>query len=238
MSLERIVADLVERIERRFYGKYRGFVVDNADPKKLGRLKLKVPSLLGEDVVTGWALPCVPYGGAAAPGHGFLFIPEVNAGVWLEFEEGDLEFPIWTGTFWSEPAGNSELPRPNDAQGNEQSEPQDPPTCKIIKTKAGHTIQFEDADGHENVIIKEKHGHVICLDEHGITVTDGVTSGNSIKLTDNGINIKSAHGIYIEAQSSDVSIKGQNVTVEGTSNVTVQATSTLKALGNPIHLNP
>ena len=50
-------------IERRFYGKYRGIVVDNQDPSKLGRLKLRVPSVLGKDVVTGWATPCVPYGG-------------------------------------------------------------------------------------------------------------------------------------------------------------------------------
>ena len=110
MELERIVADLIEKIERRFYGKYRGFVVDNQDPAKLGRLKVKVPSVLGNDVATGWAMPCAPYGGAAD--QGFLFIPEVGAGVWTEFEEGDLEFPIWTGTFWSQPDSGSELPKP------------------------------------------------------------------------------------------------------------------------------
>ena len=63
MELEKVVANLAHKVERRFYGKHRGFVVDNADPEQLGRLKLKVPSVLGADVVTGWALPCVPYGG-------------------------------------------------------------------------------------------------------------------------------------------------------------------------------
>ena len=145
MSLEKIVANLVQKVERRFYGKYRGFVVDNADPEQLGRLKLRVPSVLGDDVVTGWAMPCVPYGGDV--NQGFLFIPEVDGGVWVEFEEGDLEFPIWVGTFWSKPGGESELPKPNDADGTEQGSVQDPPTRKIIKTQKGHTIQFEDKDG-------------------------------------------------------------------------------------------
>ena len=101
MTLERVVADLVRKIENRFYGKYRALVVDNEDPESLGRLKLQVPSVLGDEVVTGWATPCVPYGGAA--NQGWLTIPDVGAGVWIEFEEGDLEFPIWVGTYWSAP---------------------------------------------------------------------------------------------------------------------------------------
>ena len=153
MSLEKIVANLVEKVERRFYGKYRGFVVENADPENLGRLKLRVPSVLGDEVVTGWAMPCVPYGGDA--NQGMLFIPEVDAGVWVEFEEGDLEFPIWVGTFWSKPGGESELPLPNKPDGSEESAVQDPPMRKIIKTLKGHTIQFEDKDGEEMITIVE-----------------------------------------------------------------------------------
>ena len=133
MNLEKVVANLVHKVERRFYGKYRGFVINNDDPKQLGRLRLQVPSVLGPNVVTGWALPCVPYGGDG--NQGFLCIPEPGAGVWVEFEEGDLEFPIWVGTFWSEPGGNSELPKPNNADGSEQESVQSSPTRKIIKTQ-------------------------------------------------------------------------------------------------------
>ncbi len=205
MNLERIVADLVERVERRYYGKYRGTVVDNQDPAKLGRLKLKVPSVLGSDVVTGWATPCAPYGGAS--GQGFLFIPEVGAGVWTEFEEGDLEFPIWVGTFWSQPGGGSEMPRPNQGgNGAEENGVQDPPTRKIIKTVKGHTIQFEDKDGEEQVILSEAtNGHLITLDKDGIRISDGA-NGNSILLDKNGVLVEDKNQNRIEMTASAINI--------------------------------
>ena len=223
MELERIVADLIEKVERRFYGKYRGFVVDKQDPAKLGRLKVKVPSVLGNDVVTGWAMPCVPYGGAAD--QGFLFIPEVGAGVWIEFEEGDLEFPIWTGTFWSQPDTGSELPKPNKAaDGTEESAVQDPPTSKIVKTFKGHTLQFEDADGAEMVLIREgSQGHFITMDQNGITLIDA--SGNTIQTTSSGIKMTDATGNTIDMSSSAFTVtalvpfkidaSGQAITIIG-----------------------
>jgi uncharacterized protein involved in type VI secretion and phage assembly len=215
MNLERIVADLVEKVERRFYGKYRATVVDNQDPSKLGRLKLKVPSVLGSDVVTGWATPCTPYGGAAD--QGFLFIPDVGAGVWTEFEEGDLEFPIWVGTFWSQPNSETEIPKPNKASdGSEESSVQDPPTSKIIKTAKGHTLQFEDADGSEMILIREgKKGHFLTMDQNGITVTDA--DSNTIQFTSGGIKIQDTNNNKIEMTSSGIKIDagGQTVTVVG-----------------------
>jgi uncharacterized protein involved in type VI secretion and phage assembly len=201
MSLERIVADLVQKIEQRFYGKYRGFVVDNTDPEQLGRLKLRVPSVLGNDVVTGWAMPCTPYGGD--PNQGFLFIPDKDAGVWVEFEEGDLEFPIWVGTFWSKPGGESELPKPNDADGTEQGSIQDPLTCKIIKTKKGHTIQLEDKDDEEMIMVKEaQNGHVITLNKDGIKITDGA-NGHEVILDDTGITISDKKNVGNEIKMDD-----------------------------------
>lgn len=187
MSLEKAVASLMQKVERRFYGKYRGLVVDNADPEHLGRLKVRVPSVLGTDVVTGWAMPCVPYGGDM--NQGFLFIPETGAGVWVEFEEGDLEFPIWVGTFWSKPGGDSELPKPNKPDGSEESSAQDPPTRKIIKTKKGHTIQLEDKDNDEMILIKEAvNNHVVTMNKDGIKIMDGVSS-HEVTLDQNGIKV-------------------------------------------------
>jgi uncharacterized protein involved in type VI secretion and phage assembly len=228
MSVDRVVAGLVEKVERRFYGKYRGIVVNNEDPYRLGRLKVKVPSVLGADVVTGWATPCAPYGGAAD--RGFLFIPERDARVWVEFEEGDLEFPIWVGTFWTGPSpDSSQLPRPQEADGSEQGEVQNPATRKIIKSAKGHTIQFEDKDSAElvtiveavngNVITMDKqgiaitdaNGHKIVLDGSGITVTDGKNSGNAITMTSSGVVVKTS-GTQVAIGASGVQVGGSGAT--------------------------
>ena len=216
MSLEKIVSRLVDKVEHRFYGKCRGIVVDNADPEQLGRLKLKVPSILGNDIVTGWAAPCVPYGGEM--NQGVLFIPEVNAGVWVEFEEGDLEFPIWVGTFWSKPDGESELPKPNDADGTEQGSVQDPPTRKIIKTVKGHSIQFEDNDGEELITIVEAvNNNVITLDANGITIKDGAgtitiedANGNQVLMDSAGITCTDVSGNEIKMDSQGMQYSDAN----------------------------
>ena len=205
MELEHIVAQLAREVERRYYGKYRGFVVDNDDPEQLGRLKLTVPSVLGDAVVTGWAMPCVPYGGAE--GQGLLMVPDVDAGVWVEFEEGDLEFPIWVGTFWSKPGGTPELPVPHDADG-EPGDAQSPPTRKIIRTAAGHTIQFEDADDEVRVILSDgQNENRIVLGQSALTVTN---KDNSVTMDDSGIVIADANGNTVTHSSSGVTIEDAN----------------------------
>jgi hypothetical protein len=246
MTLERVVARLAERVEHRYYGKYRGFVVDNKDPAQLGRLKLSVPSVLGNQVVTGWASACVPFGGAAD--QGFLFIPDPGAGVWVEFEEGDLEFPIWVGMFWSKPDAGAELPKPNGPDGAE-GPPQDPPTCKIIKTSKGHTLQLEDADRQESVLLYNatgelllvmdgkgirvtdgKRGHKVTLDDSGVTVTDGVNSGNKLVMNSSGITVNGPGGAVVIG-ASGVSIGSASATEP-----LVLGTSLLAALNTHTHV--
>jgi hypothetical protein len=83
---------------RTFYGKYRGVVVDNVDPLELGRIMPTCPAISSGSLT--WALPCVPWGGQAV---GTFIIPPIGAGVWLEFEQGDIDYPIWTGCYWNRP---------------------------------------------------------------------------------------------------------------------------------------
>jgi hypothetical protein len=86
----------------QFFGKYRGKVTNNQDPMNLGRLQVSVPAVLGEGR-DSWAMPCVPYAGSQV---GFLALPPVDANIWVEFEDGDPDYPIWSGCFW----GPGEMP--------------------------------------------------------------------------------------------------------------------------------
>lgn len=87
---------LYEAMESRFFGKYRGKVVSTADPEGMGRIEVQVPSVMGPE--PSWALPCVPY---AHADHGWHAIPPVGASVWVEFEAGERDHPIWSGCFWA-----------------------------------------------------------------------------------------------------------------------------------------
>ena len=85
------------------YGKYRGTVINNVDPMGKGRLLVQVPDVLGIGI-SSWAMPCVPVAGLQT---GAYLVPLVNAGVWVEFERGDPDYPIWVGAFWG---SRAELP--------------------------------------------------------------------------------------------------------------------------------
>ncbi|MFN2224900.1 MAG: phage baseplate assembly protein V [Anaerolineae bacterium] len=80
-----------------FYGKYRGKVVNNVDPLMLGRILPLVPAV--SELPLTWAMPNVPFAGQ---GQGFFALPPIGANVWIEFEGGDPNYPIWTGCFWGD----------------------------------------------------------------------------------------------------------------------------------------
>lgn len=112
---------------REFFGKYRGKVENNIDPMFQGRIQVSVPAVLGEGSLS-WAMPCAPYAG---PGVGFFAIPPVGANVWVEFEAGNPDYPIWSGCFW----GVGEAP----------AQPAIP-QMKVLKTD-GITLTLSDLPG-------------------------------------------------------------------------------------------
>src|SRR5262249_19156249 len=81
---------------KKFYGLYRATVVTNADPQQIGRIQVIVPDV-SNVIPTSWAMPCVPIAGKQ---EGTFMIPQVGAGVWVQFEQGDPDFPVWVGGFW------------------------------------------------------------------------------------------------------------------------------------------
>ncbi len=153
MSTSPDTSELEESIAGRFYGKYRGTVSDNEDPTGRGRLKVRVPAVMGDTPV--WALPCLPLAG---PGMGAYLMPNTGAGVWVEFEAGDPSFPIWSGGFW----GDGQTPEDN--AGTAASS-----TLKVIRSESGlmvtmndqeQVISVSDADGSNVVTIEVRAGKI------------------------------------------------------------------------------
>lgn len=118
-----------EQDRDRVFGKFRGTVLNNIDPQSLGRVQAMVPEVLGE-VPSGWATPCAPYAGTTA---GFFSVPPIGAGVWIEFEGGDVSRPIWSGCYWG--VGEPPMTPPGSPSA---------PTTKIWRSDFGLTVALDD----------------------------------------------------------------------------------------------
>jgi hypothetical protein len=131
-------------------GKHRGIVVDNADPLKLGRLKVRVDAAYGAQPIVDlpWAWPCFAYGGFADAG--FYAVPEIGSGVWVEFQwkdgQPDPTHPIWTGVWFAE----------GDTPAEVEGTPEEAHYYKVFKTTSGHVLTFCDKPGEEFIMIR--HG--------------------------------------------------------------------------------
>ena len=167
------VDDVVEALESRFFGKYRGTVVGNDDSTGRARLKVQVPAVMGDTAV--WALPCLPLAG---PGMGAYLIPESGAGVWVEFEAGDPSYPIWSGGYW----GDGQTPTDN--KGVKAS-----PTLKVIRSKQGLMVTLNDKD--QVITVSDKDGkNVVTIEVTAgkITVkgaTKAIVEAPQIELVEN-----------------------------------------------------
>ncbi len=147
-------------MNKTFYGKYRGVVTDNNDPLMTGRVRARVPDVTG-DQESGWALPCAPFGGNGA---GFFAVPSVGAGVWIEFEHGDPDYPIWSGCWFG---SHAEMPP------KLLSPP--PPHKKVMMiTAGGHSITLDDTPGLGGITLESASGQKIKLTAEGIEIDNGL----------------------------------------------------------------
>lgn len=172
---DRLADDFTTRFiadsQSRLFGKYLGTVVERNDPDQLGRLRLRVPSVFG-DAITGWAWPASPFAGA---GYGFLFVPRVDDLVWVEFAEGDRDYPLWTGCAWAKPKDKTEIPE--DARDGY-------PDQHVLRTPSGSVLIFDDSAGHEKIVVRAKSGCDITIDPGAGTIT--VKAGTVLIQDDNG----------------------------------------------------
>ena len=91
------------RPNKTFVGKYRATVIQNVDPEQRGRLQLLIPDVLGP-LPSSWAEPCVPLAGPTGPPMGVYMVPPIGTAVWVEFERGDPDYPVWVGCRWGLPS--------------------------------------------------------------------------------------------------------------------------------------
>jgi uncharacterized protein involved in type VI secretion and phage assembly len=150
------------------YGKYRATVVNNVDPLQIGRIQAMVPDVTGF-VPSTWAMPCVPVAGINT---GVFTVPMVGAGVWIEFERGDIDYPIWVGGYWGTAA---EVPVLAHAL---------PPGVSAItlQTTLKNALVISDVPGPTGGIqIQTTTGAMISVTDVGIIISNG--KGAVINMT-------------------------------------------------------
>ncbi len=166
--------------QQEYYGKYRGKVVNNLDPRQMGRLQVVVPNVTGP-AVSSWAMPCAPVAGLKS---GMFALPVIGTRVWVEYEQGDLEYPIWVGCFW----GSAEEIPPL-AQATAAG-------AITLQTPLQNGLTITDAAGPEGGIMLKSAG------------------GASLVINDTGIYIRNSVGASIVLRGSVVEVNGNEFTVE------------------------
>jgi len=178
----------------RFFGKYRGVVIDNVDPMQIGRILAQVPDALGE-VPSSWALPCVPAAGIQA---GLFIAPPIGSQVWIEFEQGDPDYPVWTGGFWGLAA---------DVPIAALNPPPVPPGQNIVlQTTGRNMLALSDATPSPNgggIILQASGGASIVVNDAGVTISNG--KGATITLV----------GPIVSVNSGALAIDGATISVDG-----------------------
>lgn len=155
------------------YGKYRGEVVSTFDPDQIGQIRVRFT--VGGNAIENWALPCVPYAGGR---NGFLAIPPVGAGVWVEFEEGNLDHPIWSGCWWKK----------GELGGALDGIPL-PALPVVLQSTGQHRVILGSGAGDAVVIetVRREQGPRIVVTDSSVKISCGPMS--SIEITDSEVKI-------------------------------------------------
>jgi len=178
MFEKRLMQDLADATRKRYFGKYRGRVMEmqSADPR--GRLLVKIPAVLGDEAVL--AMPCVPYAG---DGVGLYSLPPKDSGVWCEFEGGDPSYPIWVGCFWAD----DQLPD----EANQD--------IKVWKTQQ-LTLRLDDAN--DEVLAESGSGSKITIADR----VESVTGQSKHTVESAGVTSEGGGTGKVEVTSSSVSV--------------------------------
>jgi hypothetical protein len=208
-----MVDDLIRHVSK-FYGKYSGDVVKNDnDADRSGKIVVKVPAVFGQSAEVT-ARPCFPFGQ--------FFVPSVGSKVWIEFEGGHTDFPIWVGIWY--PPGKT----PKQAAIS-------PPDNRVIETPSGHTIEIMDKAGEEKITIKHKGNSFISIDKNGSVLLSNQKGsfvflnsdrgeatlmeqhGHLLTMTSKGVLISNKDSTLLELTGDTARLSARNIILQGTS---------------------
>ena len=166
---------------QKFYGKYRGTVLNNVDPMQIGRLMVQVPDVSGL-IPSSWAMPSFPLTGKQM---GTYMIPQIGSGVWVEFEQGNPDYPIWSGCWYGSAA---EVPALALA-GNPAS-----PSI-VLQTSLQNSIVVSDLPRPTGgIMLKSTTGATIIVNDTGIYIQNGkgaslIMTGPSVTINNGALTI-------------------------------------------------
>lgn len=194
---------------QKFYGKYRGVVANVLDPERRGRILAQVPAVY-KDGISGWAEPCLPLTGINS---GLLALPQIGSPIWMEFEQGDPERPIWCGGFWQTgmaPSAIAPLQTLLQTAGGNSILLDDTPGVGgiTLTTLTGDTLQLSPATG---ALLQTALGDKIEIGPAGITLK--TASGNKLMVTSANIELSTVQGASIQLAAAVVTINKDGLMV-------------------------
>lgn len=168
--------------DQKFLGKYRATVMNNVDPMQIGRIQVIVPDV-SNIMLSSWAMPCVPVAGIQM---GVFTVPVIGSGVWVEFEHGDPDYPIWVGGFWGSAAEVPALARLV------------PPAVPGItmQTTLQNGLTVNDVPGPTGgIMLKSATGATIIVNDTGIYIQNG--KGASIVMVGPSVTVNNGALVVI-----------------------------------------
>ena len=188
-----------EQTSRQLLGVVVGVVTNNQDPDGMGRVKVKFPWLNDQDE-SHWARICSLMAGK---GRGAYFLPEIDDEVLVAFEHGDRRCPYILGALWN---GEDAPPTTNSDGKND---------VRLIQSRSGHVIRFNDADGKETIEIIDKNDNSITFD-----------------AVRNSLTIATKKDIMLSAPQGTITLDAQTIEIKASTQTTLQAGSTMDVKAN------
>lgn len=144
---------------KKFWGKYQGTVINNIDPELRGRLQVMVPDVTSL-LPSTWAEACAPLAGPTGPPMGVYLVPPIGAGVWVEFEHGDPNRPIWVGCRWG-----SQADVPSIAHAGLPVSP-----SIVLQTAGQNMVVISDVPGPAGGIMLRSGASTVLINQNGISL--------------------------------------------------------------------